>query len=75
MLELCRCPNIYGPDCIYETSLLTWSGCMKSRQRSPCHLRSKHAETDGLEIQTFAEEMSQFCLEWFECHNNNNTLS
>ncbi len=41
----------------------------------PMSLRSKHAETDGLEIQTFAEEMSQFCLEWFECHNNNNTLS
>ncbi len=19
MLELCRCPNIYGPDCIYDT--------------------------------------------------------
>ncbi len=20
MLELCRCPNIYGPDCIYTTT-------------------------------------------------------
>lgn len=40
-----------------------------------CYLRSKHAETDGLEIKTFAEEMIQFCLEWLECHNNNNTLS
>ncbi len=19
MLELCRCPNIYGPDCIYKS--------------------------------------------------------
>ncbi len=21
MLELCRCPNIYGPDCIYKINL------------------------------------------------------
>ncbi len=59
---------------IYETSLLTWSGCVKSRQQISCHLRSKHAETDGLEIKTFEEEMIQFCLEWLECHDNN-TLS
>ncbi len=27
MLELCRCPNIYGPDCIY---IQTWSELLVS---------------------------------------------
>ncbi len=27
MLELCRCPNIYGPDCIYIYNKIKYKFC------------------------------------------------